>query len=130
MLPFLSYARSIDTPWGCKGLGDGLFFSYWNNSKYFSYSLPFSSSFGINLSAAELIQYLSHPSSFGPSLNTCPRWESAFSLLTSVLVLKRLLSTYSLIKLSSIGLVNAGQPDPESYLSVEENNGVPSTIST
>ena len=35
------------------------------------------SSFGINLRLAPFIQYLKPPISFGPSVNTWPRWLSA-----------------------------------------------------
>jgi hypothetical protein len=43
---------------------------YSNKNKYLSYQSSFIFSFGMNFKAAELIQYLIHPSSFGPSLKT------------------------------------------------------------
>src|SRR3990167_333371 len=67
------------------------------------------SSFGMNRREAEFIQYLS-PVGLGPSLKTCPRCESAYLLLTSVLVIKKPLSSFSTITLGSIGLVKLGHP--------------------
>ena len=89
----------------------------------------FRSSFEINLRAAEFMQYLS-PVGLGPSLNTWPRWESACLLLISVLVVKKLLSSFSTIFPGSNGLVKLGQPVPDSNLSREEKSGSLETMST
>jgi len=89
-----------------------------------------SSEAGTNLRAAEFIQYLSPPLSLGPSGKTCPRCESLDSLLTSVLLEKSQLSSYSAIFSSEIGFVKLGQPVPESNLSCELKSGVPSITST
>jgi len=62
------------------------------NIVYFPYPSFSKSSFGINLRADEFMQYLK-PVGGGPSLNTCPRWESAFLLRTSVLTVKMPLSS-------------------------------------
>jgi hypothetical protein len=78
--------------------------------------------------AAEFIQYLSPHLSLGPSSNTCHKCESHD--FTSVLFIKNELSFFSDMKFSSIGFVKAGQPVPESNLSVEEKSAVLSTIST
>ena len=75
------------------------------------------------------MQYL-RPVGSGPSLNTWPRWESAFLLLISVLLANRLLSSLSTMLSGSNGLVKLGQPVPESNLSMEIKSGSPETMST
>jgi hypothetical protein len=103
---------------------------YSNKNKYFSYQSSFIFSFGTNFKAAELIQYLIHPSSSGPSLNTCPRCASLFFDFTSVRGIASFVSFSSPMKLSSIGREKLGQPVPESNLSVDEKSAVPSITST
>lgn len=109
-----------------KRAGEGL--SYLKRVLYRPYPSFSRSSLGMNLSAAEFMQYLS-PVGFGPSLNRCPRWESACLLLTSVLAVKRPLSSRSTMFPGSSGLVKLGHPVPESYLSVELKSGSPETMS-
>jgi len=75
------------------------------------------------------MQYLK-PVDGGPSWNTCPRWESACLLLTSVRVVKRDLSFFSTTTFFSMGLVKLGHPVPDLNLSVELNRGSPETMST
>jgi hypothetical protein len=99
----------------------------------FLYSLYHSSSNfanGTNSNAAELIQYLIHPDSFGPSSNTCQRCQFDVLLFTSVLLIPNLVSVWSSTIDRSIGFVKLGRPVPLSNLSVEEKRGVPSITST
>src|SRR3990172_8893882 len=103
--------------------------NYLKRVLYFSYPSFSRSSLGMNLSAAEFMQYLS-PVGFGPSLKTCPRWESACLLRTSVLLMNNPLSSLSTILSGSSGFVKLGQPVPESYLSRELKRGSPETMST
>src|SRR3990170_7323118 len=106
-----------------------LFIHYSKSFLYSTYPSFSRSSFGINLRAAELMQYLK-PVGWGPSLNTCPRWESARLLFTSVRTVKKLLSCFSAIFSGSRGFVKLGHPVPESYLSRELKSGSPETMST
>src|SRR4030043_2443690 len=97
-----------------------------NNLRYSPYPSFSRSSFGINLNAAEFMQYLS-PVEGGPSLKTWPIWESPCLLLVSMRLLKSFLSSLSTILLGSRGFVKLGQPVPESYLSSDLNKGSPET---
>src|ERR1035437_4017334 len=83
----------------------------------------------MNLKEAELIQYRRFVG-VGPSLNTCPRCEFPNLLLVSTLVIPAELSVSFSMYLVSIGLEKLGQPQPESNLSEELNNGSPETTST
>ena len=85
---------------------------------------------GMKRSDAELMQYRRPPASRGPSGNTCPRCELLSVERTSVLSRPWLRSRCSLTDCWSMGRVKLGQPQPESNLSLDENNGVPSTTST
>ena len=51
-------------------------------------SLASRSSRWMNRRAAELMQYRSPPSAFGPSVNTCPRWLSPCAERTSVRIIR------------------------------------------
>lgn len=84
----------------------------------------------MNLRDAELIQYLFHHLSTGPSSNTCPRCEDDVLLITSVRSVSNSLSDLSSNAPSIIDLVKLGQPVPVSNLSREEKRGDPSIIST
>jgi len=95
---------------------------------YLAYHCSSISSNATKSNAAEFIQYLSHQ--FGQSLKTCQRWESALSLLISVLTIQYDVSVLAATMLSSIGFVKLGRPVHESNLSKELNNGFLSTIST
>ncbi len=77
-----------------------------------------------------MIQYLTHPCSAGPSLNTCHRVQLDELLVISVLSIPKRSSYDSSTNDASIGLVKLGHPVPESNLSVDENSGVPSITST
>jgi len=61
----------------------------------------------MNRMEAEFMQYRS-PVGAGPSANTCPRWESACLLLTSVRVMKRRVSFLSTMLPGTSGLVKLG----------------------
>src|SRR3989339_693940 len=86
-----------------------------NRFTYLPYPSFSKSSLGMNLIAAEFMQYRS-PVGGGPSLNTWPRWELACLLLTSVLTPNQLRSSFSTMLSGSRGLVKLGQPVPDSYL--------------
>jgi hypothetical protein len=51
-------------------------------------------------------------------------------LRTSVRIMPCVVSLSSATLAGSIGLVKEGQPQPDSYLSDEANNGSPETMST
>ena len=97
--------------------------------KKFSKAFLFKFSTGINLSDAEFIQYL-FPVGFGPSLNKWPRWESAFTDLTSIRDILNERSGMFTTLSGTRGRVKEGQPVPDLNLSFELNNGSPETIST
>jgi hypothetical protein len=103
--------------------------SFAKSFAYFPYPSFSRSSLGMNFNDAEFMQYRS-PVGKGPSLKTWPRWESPCLLLTSVLLAKKLRSSFSTIFPDSRGLVKLGHPVPESYLSRELKSGSPETIST
>ena len=84
----------------------------------------------MNRRAAELMQYLSPPSAFGPSVNTWPRWLSPCAERTSVRIIRWEKSRFSTTCSGSIGLVKLGQPVPLSNLSTDANSGSPETTST
>ena len=57
---------------------------YLISDRYSSYPSSFIFSLGMKRSEALLMQYRSPPFSFGPSVNTCPKWASPVLLRTSV----------------------------------------------
>ena len=73
------------------------------------------------------MQYLSPPISFGPSLNTWPRWAPQDLQVTSVLVMPWELSTCSVTD-PPLALAKAGQPHPESNFQPDSKSGVSHTI--
>ncbi len=84
----------------------------------------------MNFIEAESIQYL-FPVGAGPSSNICPRCESAYLLLTSVLSSHiKLGSSLNTTFAATSGLVKLGRPVPLSYLSSELKSGSQETIST
>ena len=90
----------------------------------------FISSKGMKRSAAEVMQNLFPPRSTGPSSKTCPRWESAPALRTSTRFIPWDESPRRDTASGAMLLEKAGQPYPESNLSLEENRGFPLTTST
>lgn len=84
----------------------------------------------MNFKDAEFIQYLFPPFSIGPSSKTCPKWDLAILLLSSVLTIPWEVSLVSSITSSLIVFVNEGQPQPESNLSKDVKRGSPLIIST
>ena len=66
----------------------------------------------------------------GPSSKTCPRWESARALRTSVRTMPWLVSSRSATASSAMGAAKLGQPQPEANLSCDEKSGSPDTTST
>ncbi len=67
---------------------------------------------------------------FGPSSKTWPRCESACFERTSVRIIPRDSSVFSVTFAFSRGFVKLGHPEPESNLSSEEKSGSPETTST
>ena len=102
----------------------------YNNSMYCPYPASFMFDFGIKRKAAELIQYRKPPDDKGPSLNTWPKWESAFWLRTSIRCIWWDQSAFSLIILRWMGFEKAGHPQPEWNLSRDKKRGSPLTTST
>ena len=94
--------------------------------KYSSYPFASSSSYGMNLNAAEFMQYLLFP--FGPSSKRWPRCDCL--VLTSVLSMPKLESSFFSILAFFNGRLKLGHPVPESYLSLLLNNGSPVFTST
>ena len=77
---------------------------------------------GTRLREAELMQYRS-PVGLGPSLKTCPRWESHRAHRTSVRRMKWEVSLSSRTASGGSGWKKDGQPVPESNLLREEKSG-------
>src|SRR2546430_5212293 len=82
-----------------------------------------------NLREAELIQYR-RPVGFGPSSNTCPKWDPQFAHSTSVRRMNKLRSSFSSTLSLRTGAQKLGQPVPDSYFVSEANRSRPHTAQT
>lgn len=75
------------------------------------------------------MQYL-RPVGWGPSSNTCPKWEPQLPHSTSVRRMNRPRSSFSDTLAFSMGAQKLGQPVPESYFVLEANSSFPQTTQT